>query len=218
MCFPLPLCRPFGDKWLLNQTLIQKGEAQMNTQWSMKLFFGFLIVGVALAPSLRAQSLPSTGSKVGCGYYEANTAKLKPAAFVEVADDNAIITGLWKFSFTAKGNANIPDGAPIDAGYVTWHADGTEIMNSGRAPITQSFCMGVWKQTKSNTFKLNHMALSWDASGTTFVGPANIREQVTVDHSGNAYSGTFSITQYDTNGNVLAHVVGVIAAQRITAD
>ena len=100
----------------------------------------------------------------------------------------------------------------------TWHADGTEIMNSGRAPMTGSFCMGAWKQTGDRSFKLNHIALSWDSSGTTFVGPANIREHVTVSHDGNTYTGTFSLTQYDTNGNVLAHVVGVIAAQRVTAD
>ena len=190
----------------------------MNSKWSIKLFLGILTIGVALAPALRAQSLPLASSKTGCGYYQGNTAKFQPAAFVQVSESNAVITGLWKFAFIAKGNPNIPDGAPIDTGYATWHADGTEIMNSGRAPMTGSFCMGVWKQTNHNTFKLNHIALSWDPSGTTFVGPANIREVVTVDHSGNAYSGTFSLTQYDTNGNVLAHVVGVIAAQRVTVD
>ena len=191
----------------------------MKNKWSIKLFLGLLSVAAALAPALSAQSVPLTGSKVGCGFYEGSTAKLKPAAFVEqVSDGNAVITGLWKFSFTAKGNDNIPDGAPIDAGYATWHADGTEIMNSGRAPMTGSFCMGAWKQTGDRSFKLNHIALSWDPSGTTFVGPANIREQVTVGRGGNTYSGTFSLTQYDTNGNVLAHVVGVIAAQRVTAD
>ena len=190
----------------------------MNSKWSIKLFLGILAIAVALAPALRAQSLTLAGAKVGCGYYEANTAKLKPAAFVEVSEGNAVITGLWKFSFTAKGNDNIPDGAPIDAGYATWHADGTEIMNSGRAPMTGSFCMGAWKQTGDHSFKLNHIALSWDPSGTTFVGPANIREHVTVARDGKTYTGTFSLTQYDTNGNVLAHVVGVIAAQRITAD
>ena len=190
----------------------------MKSQWSVRLVLGFLTIGVALAPTLRAQSLPLANSKTGCGFYEGNTAKFQPAAFVQVSEGNAIITGLWKFAFIAKGNPNIPDGAPIDTGYATWHADGTEIMNSGRAPMTGSFCMGVWKKTGDSSFKLTHIALSWDSSGTTFVGPANIREHVTVSRDGNSYSGTFSLTQYDTNGNVLAHVVGVIAAQRITAD
>ncbi len=188
----------------------------MKNKRSMILFLGFLTTCLALAPGLWAQS---SATKTGCGYYEGSTAKLKPAAFVEeISEGNAVITGLWKFSFTAKGNANIPDGAPIDAGYATWHADGTEIMNSGRPPMTGSFCMGAWKQVGKSTFKLNHVALSWDPSGTTFVGPANIRERVTVDTTGNHYSGTFTLTQYDTNGNVIVQILGVISAQRVTAD
>lgn len=131
---------------------------------------------------------------------------------MEISEGNAVITGFWKVQFLAKGNPDIPDGAVIDDGYATWHSDGTELMNSSRAPMTGSVCMGVWKQTKRNTFKLNHFGLSWDPSGTTFVGPSNLREEVVVDRSGNNYSGTFSITQYDTNGNTLAHVVGVIVA------
>ena len=53
--------------------------------------------------------------------------------------------------------------------------------------------------------------MSWDPSGTTFIGPANLCAEVEVDRSGNNYRGPFSVTQYDTNGNTLAYVVGVIA-------
>jgi hypothetical protein len=193
--------------------LSQKGETHMNRK-RMILLLGSLTICLTLAPGLWAQA----SDRAGCGYYEDTAAKLKPAAFVEASEDNAVITGLWKAKLIAKGNANIPDGTIIDDGYATWHADGTELLNSSRSPLTSSFCMGVWKQTKRNTFKLNHVALSWDTSGTVFVGPANIRELVTVDRTGNNYSGTFNIMQYDTNGNVLAKVVGVVTAQRITAD
>jgi hypothetical protein len=188
----------------------------MKSKRSMRLFLGFLTICLALAPGLWAQS---RAAQTGCGFYEGATPKLKPAAFVEqISDGNAVITGLWKFSFTAKGNANIPDGAPIDAGYATWHADGTEIMNSGRPPMTGSFCMGAWKALGHRSFKLNHIALSWDPSGTTFVGPASIRERVTVNSTGDSYSGSFTLTQYDTNGNVIVQILGVISAQRVTAD
>ncbi|HET7131791.1 MAG TPA: hypothetical protein VFJ95_06060, partial [Gammaproteobacteria bacterium] len=85
------------------------------------------------------------------------------------------IVGLWKIQFLSKHNAGIPDGTVLDDGYATWHADGTELMNSSRPPVTSSFCMGVWKKTGRSTFQLNHIALSWDPTGTTFVGPANIR-------------------------------------------
>jgi hypothetical protein len=131
-----------------------------------------------------------------------------------------VIVGLWQFEFTAKGNGDfIPDGAPIDAGYVTWHEDGTELMNSGRAPMTGSFCMGVWRQVAPYTFKLNHVAMSWDPTGTVFVGPANIRETIKVDRSGNSYSGTFTLDQYASDGvTVLAHITGTVHATRITVN
>ena len=143
-----------------------------------------------------------------------------PASFALRADDSddASIVGLWQVTFTSKDTPGIPDGTVIDAGYATWHADGTEIMNSGRPPITGNFCMGVWKQVGRSTFKLNHRALSWDTSGVNFVGPATIKEQVTVDRTGNRYKGTFTIDQFDTSGNVLAHVAGEVTGHRITVN
>jgi hypothetical protein len=136
-----------------------------------------------------------------------------------VPNPHAAIVGLWKVSFRAKGNTDIPDGAPIDDGYVTWHADGTELMNSGRPPMTGSFCMGVWKQIDTSTFKLNHVALSWDPTGTVFVGPTSIRETVTVNETGRRYRGRFTITQYAVDGTtVLAVVKGTIEATRVTVN
>jgi len=131
---------------------------------------------------------------------------------------NAAIVGMWKVQFVSEGTTGIPDGTVIDSAYAQWHSDGTEIMNSGRPPITSSFCLGVWKRTGGATYKLNHFALSWDPTGTVFVGPANIREDVTLDNNGNTFSGTFTIDQFDTNGNTLAHIAGKISAQRVTPD
>jgi hypothetical protein len=136
-----------------------------------------------------------------------------------VAAPPAAIVGLWKIAFRAKGNKDIPDGTPIDDGYATWHADGTELMNSGRPPMTGSFCMGVWKQVGESTFRLNHIALSWDPTGTVFVGPTSIHETVTVNSTGRRYRGSFRITQYATDGTtVLAQVKGTIDATRITVN
>jgi hypothetical protein len=46
-------------------------------------------------------------------------------------DAAASIVGLWSVTFTAENNpGGPPDGTVIDAGYVTWHADHTELMNS----------------------------------------------------------------------------------------
>jgi len=184
---------------------------------------------VAAAVALVIAGVAASGqANAGCGDALNGASKLQGRAALETArlipasyavEDDAAIVGFWKFSFTAKGNAGIPDGAPIDAGYATWHSDGTELMNSGRAPVTGSFCMGTWKQIGRSTFKLNHFALAWDPTGTVLVGPANIREVVTVDKTGNHYSGTFVLTQYSTDETtILARVTGTIAATRITAD
>jgi hypothetical protein len=171
-----------------------------------------------------------------CGSYTSTGQKLmpalahwsfpKPAAYrlaaLKVAaredDNDAAIVGMWKVQFVSEGTNGIPDGTMIDSAYAQWHSDGTEIMNSGRPPITSSFCLGVWKKTGESTYKLNHFALSWDPTGTVFVGPANIRENVTLNAQGNSFSGTFTIDQFDTNGNTLAHIVGKITAQRVTPD
>jgi hypothetical protein len=127
-------------------------------------------------------------------------------------EDNASIVGLWKIKLL------LADGSVFDEGYTTWHSDGTELTNSGRPPMTGSFCMGAWKKNSDGTYRLNHFALSWDSTGTIFVGPANIKERITVDPSGNSYTGTFSVNQYDTNGNVLVHRTGRVVGLRITAD
>jgi hypothetical protein len=129
------------------------------------------------------------------------------------------IVGLWKFTFVAKGTTGIPDGTVLDAGYATWHGDGTELMNSSRPPKSGDFCMGVYKPTGHSSYALNHVTLSWDPTGSFFVGPGSIHELVTVDPSGNAYSGTFTIDQYAQDGTtVLAHLAGTVSATRITAD
>jgi hypothetical protein len=221
------------------------------------LSFLFGAIGLCLVPGLWAQSAkapaPASGSNnqpaliagnTGCGYFpgKAPAAPVRPQyrsgqpLLVLISEhndpgsdndsDSAEIVGLWKFAFTATS----PFVGPLDAGYVTWHSDGTELMNSGRAPTTGAFCMGVWKQIGHSTYKLNHFALAWafDANepatgpgtgGAIFVGPANIREQVTVDPSGNNYEGTFTLVQYEPDGiTVLATITGTVTATRITAD
>jgi hypothetical protein len=68
-----------------------------------------------------------------------------------VADHNARdrIVGFWKVQFVAEGNADIPDGTPIDDGLAQWHSDGTAIMHAGlRPPMTGNFCLGVWQKRR----------------------------------------------------------------------
>ena len=47
-------------------------------------------------------------------------------------------------------------------------------------------------------------------------GPTRILQQVTLSPDGKHYSGTFTLDAYDTSGTQVAHIIGVIAATRIT--
>lgn len=185
-----------------------------------------MLFGTMLAPWANAQCGLLPGMKLGpakfqplSGQAQATAGKLLLVSEDRSDDDGARIVGFWKFSFVAEGNnPGPPDGTPIDFGFQQWHSDGTEIINSGaRAPATGNICMGVWKRTGGRTYKLNHFGLSFDPAGN-FVGPANIRVEVVLDHDGDSYSGTFTIVQFDQQGNAIGGVQGRATGTRITPD
>ena len=49
-------------------------------------------------------------------------------------------------------------------------------------------------------------------------GPVRLLQQVTLSPDGKHYSGTFTLDAYDISGTQVAHIVGVVAATRITID
>jgi hypothetical protein len=160
-------------------------------------------------PALHRQSWQGLGSGAG--------------SLLTVADSADPIVGMWHVTFTAQGNeVGPPDGAPIDNALVNWHSDGTELMNSARPPQDGDFCMGVWKKTGVNKYKLNHFA--WLATDTANApsgignpaGPTRFFEEITLAPDGNHYTGKFTLDAYDTFGNQVAHIVGVVAGRRIT--
>jgi hypothetical protein len=126
---------------------------------------------------------------------------------------NHSIVGMWSFKMT-------PTAGPGDFGYQQWHSDGTELMNSGgRAPATENFCMGVWRQVAPSRYHLNHLALSYDPSSGQINARVNIKEDVTLDPSGMNYSGSFTLDVYDPTGTTaVAHQNGQVTAQRVPAN
>jgi hypothetical protein len=189
---------------------------------------GAIALALLLAPNSNAQcgGLPPKLMHPAAWQSQAGPARLLRAAYTNDDRENPKtdtstepIVGFWHVKFIAKGNAEPPDGTPIDAGYSQWHSDGTEIMNSGgRSPITSNFCLGVWEKVGERHYRLNHFATGWDPTGATLIGPANIKEEVTINEAGKVFEGTFTITQYDESLNVKAQVVGVIIGTRITSD
>jgi len=128
---------------------------------------------------------------------------ITPAVYRQVNfEGDASIVGLWKFEMLAKStptNKNpMPDGALVDFGTQAWHADGTELMNSGsRNPADGNFCQGVWERVGPSTFRLNHLPLAW--AGGAYLGPVKMSVVVTVDRSGNRFWGFFSETVYSAS-------------------
>lgn len=139
------------------------------------------------------------------------------------------ITGLYEVFMTSE-DPYLPPNFVVDHAYSAWHADGTEIMNSGRPAGDGNFCLGTWAQTGPRTYQLNHFMLAWvqnvNADGfdidNTFVGPASIQETVTLSKDGSSYTGTFVLTQYDTNFNIILPggipIKGTVAGTRKTID
>jgi hypothetical protein len=131
------------------------------------------------------------------------------ALFHQAADVADPIVGMWQFRMSAGGTT-------ADFGFQQWHSDGTEVMNSGgRAPATENFCLGVWRQVGVGHYHLNHFALSYDTSGT-LNAKINLKEDVMLDATGSTFRGTFTIDVYDPNTAALVgHQAGNVAAKRV---
>jgi len=154
----------------------------------------------------------------------AHPSLFQPHLLLRVDDGkDATIVGMWHATFTAKTQNGSPiSDLVIDNALVVWHRDKTEIMNSARPAQDGNFCMGVWEKAGKSTYKLNHFA--WLANDTANApygignpsGPTHIVEEVTLSPDGTHYSGSFTLTAYDTSGKVAVSFTGAIVATRIT--
>src|SRR5262249_1576854 len=189
----------------------------------LTLTLGSLLIVATLTATANASCGDKTGSILHRQSWDSGS--FNAGSLLPTSSNADAIVGMWHVTFTAQGNqAGPPDGTPIDNALVTWHSDGTEIMNSGRPPQDGQFCMGVWKRTGPLKYKVNHIAWAGNdtANAPTGIGnpagPARILEEVTLGPDGNQYAGTFTVEAYDTSGKVVAHIVGLLAGTRITID
>jgi hypothetical protein len=182
---------------------------------------GCLLMGAFLTAMAAAQCGTSTAKL----HKQAWRVGDPTASLTQAADALDPIVGMWHVTFTAEGNKEgPPDGTQIDNAIITWHGDGTEIMNSGRPPQDGDFCMGIWQKVGSNHYKVNHFA--WGGNDTANApggignptGPTRIIEKVTLSADGNSFSGTFSLRATDTAGKTTAFIIGTIAATRVTME
>lgn len=184
-----------------------------------------LVLSMAPAAALAQCGLPNRPIKPSAWQPQNGAAspRLVSAAFDEGGEPS--IVGMWHAVFTAdtENGAAIPSpGVVIDNSMVVWHSDGTEIMESARPPQDGNFCMGVWERTGSRSYYLNH--IPWLGNDTTNApggignptGGTQIVEKIELSRDGKSYSGTFTLTAYNTDGSVAVTFTGTISATRIT--
>lgn len=143
--------------------------------------------------------------------------------FRTVGEEVDPIVGMWHVTFTAEGNKEgPPDNTPIDNTLVVWHSDKTEIMNSGRPAQDGNFCLGVWEALGGCKYKLNHIA--WLSNDTTNApegigmpqGPTQFAQEIMLSADGKSYTGTFTLTAYNTSFKSVQTIVGVVKGTRVT--
>ena len=119
------------------------------------------------------------------------------------------ITGLWSTQVLAGGQV-------VDAGFEMWLSDGTEILNDLVAPSSGAVCLGAWTKTAPFTYTLKHPTYIFDTANVNLVGIGIIRETITLDASGNSFSGAATFDVYDLLGNSLDHEDSQVVGIRIT--
>ncbi len=184
---------------------------------------GLLCVCSVAAPAVHAQCGVKAKKTSFAGQPFLQGGQLIPASLPQAAEEQwsgpggrfglEPIVGLWKVSIMDKSKNY------SDTSYVVWHSDFTEFENSERVPSTGAVCQGVWEKIGRSTYRLNHFAIGY-ADSLNLTNIIRIQEQVTVDKSGQSYSGTFVEDVCDTSHNCPANLrfTGPVSAKRVTLD
>jgi hypothetical protein len=129
--------------------------------------------------------------------------------------DNPTIVGLWHVIYTGSDQSIFNDT------FDTWHSDGTEFESSFLAPASGDVCAGVWKLTGNRKVQLHHVGWLFNPATptATATNTFTLDEEITVDHDGKSYSGSFTFKIWNLDGTPTpVAVTGTIAATRITVD
>ncbi len=130
------------------------------------------------------------------------------------------IVGLWKVVLTQNGNE-------ILRGFETYHSDHTEVLVEVHDPRTGNVCQGTWTEVGPRTYKLLHPTFRWNhLVDESLIQPPLLNQNwvgyrignviVTVDPSGNSFTGTWTVRRFSTTGVFQGEVDAQITGQRIT--
>ena len=118
----------------------------------------------------------------------------------------ASVEGLWQVTYSSSGQI-------VDMAFEVFHSDGTEMLNDITPPAEGNVCLGVWVQTDAKTYRLTHPSWVFDASGN-LTGTAVFDVHIAMG-SADTFSGTYSLTYYDTHGTKGTVYTGTLAATRV---
>jgi hypothetical protein len=182
-----------------------------------KSIVAVIVVGAACGTSALACSASPqmTGNAI-----LASNAMRQPGGFLASAQPMApgdpgpnTIVGLWDVKFYDNTGQVV-----VDEAYEIFHDDGTEMMVDTSAPATDNVCVGVYQAGPGpRTSKLKHVSFTFDNAGN-LTGTAVFNTTVTLEPKNNTFSGSTTVTVYDTNGNIVFQATGPVRGTRITVN
>ena len=86
---------------------------------------------------------------------------------------------------------------------LTFHQGGTMMDGTTTPPALRTAGQGVWEHVSDNTYAFRLKAFSFNAQNV-FTGWTIIAGELTVDHTGDVFTGPATVQVYDPNGNLLS--------------
>ncbi len=119
------------------------------------------------------------------------------------------LVGTWIITSTRAGS--IPNGI-----LVTVLPDGG-FLRTGNTHPTESPAMGVWRQAGDGAHYVTYMELQFDNMGA-FIGHRKTWNRISLDPSGDSFTGQFRFVTRDTNGVESAPTEGEIRGTRMVPE
>jgi len=150
------------------------------------------------------------------------------------SDKATDITGAWLVNLNINGAANdsaasqrltqTPSGVRTQAPFIaveTFHSDGTftETSLTDYLPPAGPPGQGVWVKTGAREFALTIYGVTvGDLTNPQFQGTYKVRSKLTLNRSGEEFSGPFTVEIYDPTGTLLFTFDGTAQGRRAHVD
>lgn len=133
-----------------------------------------------------------------------------PAQSSDKEDDKQVLQGSFLVTIMpATGGANIA--------LETFTHDGQVIVSFFNPVLGLVIGQGTWVKTRDGEFATTFLGLSKPGTGPAFVA-GKTQDQISLDASGDSFTGRFKATFFDASGNVVRIGTGTIRGARIVGE